>query len=32
MKKGEILKGHYYDIKPTDIKIKVHSGKLGLKV
>jgi hypothetical protein len=30
--KGDSLKGYYYDIQDTNLKVKVHSGKLGVKV
>jgi len=30
--KGDSLKGYYYDVQDTNLKVKVHSGKLGVKV
>lgn len=30
--KGDTLKGYYYDVQDTVMKVKVHSGKLGVKV
>lgn len=30
--KGDALKGYYYDIQNTSLKVKVHSGKLSVKL
>lgn len=30
--KGDTLKGYYYDIQTTSLKVKVHSGKLSVKL
>jgi hypothetical protein len=30
--KEDSLKGYYYDIQYTNLKVKVHSGKLSLKL
>lgn len=30
--KGDSLKGYYYDVQDTKLKVKVHSGKLSVKV
>lgn len=29
---GDVLKGYYYEVQNTNLKVKVHSGKLGVKV
>jgi hypothetical protein len=29
---GDTLKGYYYNIQPTSLKLKVHSGKISVKI
>ncbi len=30
--KDDSLKGYYYDVQDTTLKIKIHSGKLQVKI
>lgn len=32
MHEGDSLKGYYYDVQDSKMIVKVHSGKLGVKI